>query len=124
MGPILFEQCLKGLAILQRGKKRERRKEGLKDHTFFFIRMKMFHKESRLDTYMLCRLNQAQLIFGRERQKSIQNEEFRMDSGSCSFKMKSLPNSGSIHECVKALRGGMQTEVQNTSSGNRYEDIL
>jgi hypothetical protein len=49
-------------------------------------------------------LNQEQLIAGGERQISIHYKEGGgMDNERVLFKMKSFPNSGSVHECLKAL---------------------
>lgn len=66
--------------------------------------------------YMLCWLSQEQLILGREKQISIQNEEFRMYGETGPFKMKFLPNSRSVYECAQTLKGGVTREVENRSS--------
>lgn len=105
LGPTSFEQWLK--------KEEKRRLKG-RSHSFLYMYEDVSQRiEIR---YMLCRLSQEQLILGREKQISIQNEELRIYGGMGPFKMKFLPNSRSVHECAKTLRGGMKREVESRSS--------
>lgn len=105
LGPISFEQWLK---------KEEKRRLKRRSHSFLYMYEDVSQRiEIR---YMLCRLSREQLILGREKQISIQNEELRIYGGMGPFKMKFLPNSRSVHECAKTLRGGMKREVESRSS--------